>query len=144
RFVESVYPHRLIAFSSLGLADGHRAVTIRGDGTPNFEERDRKATDAYLDRLEVLMADVAQTTGITLIPAVPRKTAGTTSAHLLCACRMAESVDDGVVDENGQVFNYENLYLCDASAVPYSLAVNPALTISAIAERVAAGIISKG
>jgi cholesterol oxidase len=70
--------------------------------------------------------------------------AGMTSAHLLASCRMAESVDDGVVDADCQVFGYENLYVCDASAIPYALAVNPALSIAAIAERVADRIIERG
>ncbi len=144
RFVESVYPHRVIAFSSLGLADGHRAVGLKDDGTPDMEERDRTAADAYLDRLESIVLSVGEQTGIALVPSVPRKLAGTTSAHLLSTCRMAESSDDGVVDPDCQVFGYDNLYVCDASAIPYALGVNPALIISAMAERAAEGIIAKG
>jgi choline dehydrogenase-like flavoprotein len=67
-----------------------------------------------------------------------------TSAHLLSSCRMADTVDDGVVDADCQVFGHENLYVCDASAMPYAFGVNPALTISAIAERTAERVIAKG
>jgi len=144
RFVEDVYPHRVIAFSALGLVDGHRAIVTTGDGSPDMVGRDRTETDAYLDRLEEIVFDVGQQTGVVLVPSTRRELAGTTSAHLLSACRMAESVDDGVVGPDGQVFGYENLYVCDASAVPFALGVNPALTISAIAERVAAGIVAGG
>jgi cholesterol oxidase len=66
-----------------------------------------------------------------------------TSAHLLAACRMSDRPEDGVVSADGQVFNYPNLYLCDASAIPFALGVNPALNISAVAERVTAGVISR-
>ncbi len=144
RFVEQVYPHQVMGFSALGLVEGHRAVVIRDDGTPDFEERDRSATDAYLDMLESIVLDMGEKTGIALVPSVPRKLAGTTSAHLLSACRMAESIDDGVVGPDCQVFGYENLYVCDASALPFALAVNPALTISAVAERTAESIVAKG
>jgi len=144
RFVEQVYPHRVMGFSALGLVEGHRAVVLREDGTPDFEERDRSATDAYLDELESIVLDMGEKTGIALVPSVPRKLAGTTSAHLLSACRMAETIDDGVVGPDAQVFGYENLYVCDASTLPFALAVNPALTISAVAERVAEGIVNKG
>ena len=144
RFAERVYPHKLIAFSALGLADGHAEIAIDGAGKPDIVTTDRTAFDAYIDRLEEIVTAVGKTSGITLFPSVPRELSGTTSAHLLSACRMAESADDGVVDPDGQLFGYENLYCCDASAVPYSLAVNPALTISAIAERTAELIVTKG
>lgn len=144
RFVESVYPHRVIAFSALGLAEGHRSVTLRGDGTPDFQEEDRTAFDAYLDRLEAVLETVAHASGVTILPAVSRESAGMTSAHLLSSCRMAERPEDGVVDPNGQVFGYENMYICDASAIPFALGVNPALNISALAERTADHIVARG
>jgi choline dehydrogenase-like flavoprotein len=144
RFVERVYPHRVIGFSALGLADSHRAVTVGSDGVVDLENRDRTAYDAYLDRLESIVLDVGRRAGVKLTPAYPRAQAGQTSAHLLSACRMADSPENGVVDANCQVFGYENLYICDASAVPYALGVNPALNISALAERTAERVIAKG
>lgn len=144
RFAERVYPHRLIAFSALALADGHAEISVDASGKPDIVTTDRTAFDAYIDRLESIVIPMGKKSGITLFPSVPRELSGTTSAHLLSACRMAESADEGVVDPDGQVFGYENLYCCDASAVPYSLAVNPALTISALAERTAEQIVKKG
>ena len=144
RFVESVYPHRVIAFSALGLAEGHGAVVLQSDGAPDLAARDRTPTDAYLDRLEKIVFAVGQESGVTLVPSVPRAMAGTTSAHLLASCRMAETSQDGVVGPDGQVFGHEHLYVCDASSVPFALGVNPALTIAAIAERTAAGILEAG
>lgn len=145
RFVEAVYPHRVIGFSSLGLADSHAAVTLRSDGqTPDIVERDRTNYDRYLDRLEAVVQDIARRTGVTIVPAYPRRYAGMTSAHLLSACRMSERPEDGVVDPNCQVWGHENLYICDASAIPYALGVNPALTISALAERTAEHVIRRG
>lgn len=144
RFMESVYPHRLIGFSALGLAEGHNAIVVDDNGNPDLEARDRTSTDAYLDNLEARMAEVSAQTGVILVPAVPRKLAGTTSAHLLSACRMSDRADDGVVDPSGQVWGHENLWVCDASAIPAALGVNPALSISAVAERTAEQIIAKG
>jgi len=144
RFVESVYPHRLIGFSALGLAEGHQSVILNSKGDIDMAERDPTATYAYLDRLEELMFQMGDQAGISIIPSVPRQLAGTTSAHLLSACRMGDSADTGVVDAGCRVFGYENLYVCDASVIPHSIAVNPALTISAIAEHVAEGIVAAG
>jgi len=144
RFAESVYPHRIIAFSVLGLADGHRAVTLQPSGKVDLVNRDRTAFDSYLDRVDRVLAQVSSTTGVTLLPVVPRKQAGTTSSHLLSACRMAETIDQGVVNPDGEVFGHPNLWICDASTVPYALAVNPAITISAIAERTSEKIVARG
>lgn len=143
RFVESVYPHRVIAFTSLGIVDGHAAVAAGSSG-PNVVSRDRTALDAYLDRVDAIVADMAKRSGVTIVPALPRKLAGMGSAHLLSACRMAESASDGVVDPSGEVFGYPNLWICDASSLPGALGVNPALTISALAERTAEAIIARG
>jgi cholesterol oxidase len=40
----------------------------------------------------------------------------------------------GVVDARHRVFGYENLMVCDGSAVPANVGVNPSLTITAMAE----------
>ncbi|MFO0560202.1 MAG: GMC family oxidoreductase [Polyangiales bacterium] len=142
RWVESVYPHRVFGFSSLGLADSHSAVTIKADGSPDVVARPRESYDRYLDRLEARVQEVARATNVAIIPGYPRRYAGMTSAHLLASCRMSERAEDGVVDPFGQVWGQENLFVCDASAIPYALGVNPALTISAVAERVVDGIIN--
>jgi cholesterol oxidase len=41
---------------------------------------------------------------------------------------------DGVIDDQLRVFGYENLVVCDAAALPANPGVNPALTITALAE----------
>jgi hypothetical protein len=141
RWVEQVFPRRVIAFSSLGLADSHADVGIKPDGSPDVIERDRASYDRYLDRLEARLAEVSRASGVTIVPAYPRRYSGQTGAHLLASCRMSERPEDGAVDPFGQVWGQSNLYVCDASAVPYALGVNPSLTIAALAERVVAGII---
>jgi cholesterol oxidase len=144
RFVEEVYPSRIIAFSVLGLSPGNQAIVIDDQGNVDTDMRDGTAWNAYLDRVDAIIQDVSQRSGVALIPTVPRELTGTTSAHLLSACRMAERAGDGVVDPDCQVYGYENLYVCDASALPFALGVNPALTISAVAERTAQQIIARG
>ncbi len=144
RFVEEVYPHRLIGFATLGLVDSHVAITINDSGQADAAARSRQAVDDYLDRIDGLMAELSQATGVTLFPGLSREMYGTTAAHLLAACRMSDTSDGGVVDPDCQVFGYENLYVCDASAIPYALGVNPALTIAALAELTAEKIVAKG
>ncbi|KAJ3129371.1 hypothetical protein HK100_008664 [Physocladia obscura] len=66
------------------------------------------------------------------------------SVHSLGGCCMADSVERGVTNDHGQVYAdgegegvvYEGLYVVDGAIVPRSLGINPALTITALAERV--------
>jgi choline dehydrogenase-like flavoprotein len=79
-----------------------------------------------------------------------------TLSHPLGGCRMAEDIEHGVVDEYGRVFDkrkrdnedqeqrfYEGLYIADGAIVPTALGVNPSLTISALALRIADKIIEE-
>ena len=59
------------------------------------------------------------------------------TAHPLGGCFMGEDARNSVVNHCGEVWGYPNLYVADASIIPTALAVNPSLTISALAERVA-------
>ena len=62
------------------------------------------------------------------------------TSHQVGSCRMADTKTRGVVDAEGQVFDYRGMYVSDGAAIPTSLAVNTSLTILANAERIASGI----
>jgi choline dehydrogenase-like flavoprotein len=57
------------------------------------------------------------------------------SAHTIGTCRMGQDPDDNVVDPVGRSFDIPNLWICDNSVFPSSLAANPALTIMALGLR---------
>jgi choline dehydrogenase-like flavoprotein len=59
-------------------------------------------------------------------------------AHLVGGARMAARAEDGVVDADQKVFGIDNVYLSDGSVLPTQGAANPALTIMALASRLAA------
>ena len=59
------------------------------------------------------------------------------TAHILGGCCIGNSRDDGVIDARHEVFGHPGLYVCDGSVIPGNLAVNPSLTITALAERFA-------
>jgi choline dehydrogenase-like flavoprotein len=58
-------------------------------------------------------------------------------AHLMGGCRMGADERSGVVDRNLRTFAVPNLYLCDGSVTPTQGCANPALTIMALAARLA-------
>ena len=57
-----------------------------------------------------------------------------TTAHILGGAVIASDASRGVVDARQRVFGYDNLLVCDGSAIPANVGVNPSLTITALAE----------
>jgi cholesterol oxidase len=58
-----------------------------------------------------------------------------TTAHILGGAVIGASPETGVIDSRQRVFGYENLLVCDGSAIPANVGANPSLTITALTER---------
>lgn len=65
------------------------------------------------------------------------------TAHLMGACRMGSDRDTSVVDRWCRSWDVPNLFVCDGSVFVTSGAVNPSLTIQAIAARTARYIVAR-
>ena len=59
------------------------------------------------------------------------------TSHLMGTCRMGSDPRTSVVDADGRSWDVRNLWVCDGSLFPSSGAVNPSLTIQALALRMA-------
>jgi len=57
----------------------------------------------------------------------------TDTSHLLGTCRMGDNPANSVVNAHGRSWDVPNLWICDGSLFPTSGAVNPSLTIQALA-----------
>jgi cholesterol oxidase len=57
------------------------------------------------------------------------------TAHFLGGCAIGDSCETGVVDPYHRMYGYPGLHVVDGSAISANLGVNPALTITAQAER---------
>jgi len=62
--------------------------------------------------------------------------------HLLGTCRMGDDPAASVVDRDCRSHDVANLWICDGSVFPTAGAVNPSLTIQAIATRTARAVIA--
>jgi cholesterol oxidase len=63
------------------------------------------------------------------------------TVHPLGGCAMARDSEHGVVDSYGRVFGCDELYVADGSILPGPVGVNPSMTIAALAERIAGGLV---
>jgi cholesterol oxidase len=57
------------------------------------------------------------------------------TAHILGGTSFGPTPEEGVIDEWNRVNGYEGMIVCDGSQIPENLGVNPALSITAFAER---------
>jgi cholesterol oxidase len=67
-----------------------------------------------------------------------------TTAHILGGAVIGADPSRGVVDARQRVFGYENLLVCDGSAIPANVGVNPSLTITALAEHAMSHVPAAG
>ena len=63
--------------------------------------------------------------------------------HQMASCAMGADPARSVVGETGESHNVRGLYVADASAFPTSSGVNPMITIMAIADHIARGILER-
>ncbi len=103
--------------------NGQRKARIRFSAGSNEEKMKRHATQ--------LMTQLWKSIDASDIWSLDR------FAHTIGTCRMGADASAAVVDANGRSFDIGNLYICDNSVFPSSLAANPALTIMALSLRTA-------
>ena len=64
-------------------------------------------------------------------------------AHLVGGCRMGSDPERSVVDSDHRAWEVENLFIADGSVMPTQGSANPALTIMALASRLAGRLADK-
>lgn len=106
--------------------NGYRLSTVQnGDRpSPTYIEMGQQAARWLADRT----GGIAQSSVLEGLGNIP------STAHLLGGAVIGADRAQGVIDAKLRVFGYHNMLVCDGSAMPANPGVNPALTITALAE----------
>jgi cholesterol oxidase len=121
----------------------HRIPFTRSVRLQTEQDRDRPnptfipVANEAAERIAERIGGIPQSSIMEALANVP------TTAHILGGAVIAADPEHGVVDARQRVFGYENLLVCDGSAVPANVGVNPSLTITALAEHAMAAIPDK-
>jgi cholesterol oxidase len=66
------------------------------------------------------------------------------TVHSLGGCHLSADASAGVVSPVGEVHGYPGLFVADGSVIPTSIGFHPCMTIAAVAEHIAEGIVRRG
>ena len=137
----------LLVMQSLDNAITFRARKrwLRGGVRLSTEQDTAKPNPTYIDAGNKAATWIAEHTGGIAQSSVLEAVANIPmTAHILGGAAIGRDTEHGVVDSEQRVFNYENLLICDGSAVPANPGVNPSLTIVAMTERAMSKIPARG
>lgn len=111
---------------------GWRLVSGPGHGAPN-----PRWIPAGHEAMRTLARKLQERTGVPAVAggSLTELVDVPMTAHFLGGCVVGSSPVRGVVDPYDRVWNYPGLHVVDGSTVSANLGVNPALTITAMAER---------
>ncbi len=140
-WLKARYPDRVLSTLAIGLVDGEGEVTVGNDDLLRFTLPLTERLRAYLERVGGVGRQIAEANGAHLL-----RTAGDSfehgDAHPLGTCRMGDDADRAPCTPNGELRGHPGLFCADGSSIPGGTGVNPAHTIAANAERIAAWIVA--
>lgn len=136
-FAGSPVPH-FLPYLGMGTdaADGRYRIDPGGRLRLDW---DPAASAGMYEEMEQALGRLSSALGGSYVPSLPwrRPFRRLLTAHPLGGCVMGDSPLTSVVDHRGEVWDHPGLFVCDGAMVPGPLAVNPSLTIAALAERCA-------
>ncbi|WP_030057300.1 FAD-dependent oxidoreductase [Streptomyces novaecaesareae] len=90
---------------------------------------------------DAVVKDILERDGLARVMPWTNDLVGAYTVHPLASCRIGDDPQTSALDDRQELRNHPGIFVTDGSAVPGALTVNPALTISALAERAIPGIV---
>jgi choline dehydrogenase-like flavoprotein len=79
--------------------------------------------------------DILQRDGLAKVTAWTNDVVGAYTVHPLASCRIGDDPQTSALDDRHELRGHPGIFVTDSAAVPCALTVNPAMTVSALAER---------
>ena len=141
-FMGENYPHRLISSLAIGLVDGEGEVSVNKDGLLEFDLPMTAHMQEYLDQVADVGREIADANDAKLM-----RTADHTfehgDAHPLGTVRIGDDPERAPCTPEGELRSQPGIFCTDGGSIPGGTGVNPAHTIAANAERIAAHIVKE-
>jgi choline dehydrogenase-like flavoprotein len=129
--LNELLPHADNRVTLAGESDAHGMPIARMDYSQSDNDR---ANIAYAKRV---LHQIWEAAGAQDVLTIDRY------AHLVGGCRMGTSPEHSVIDADHQAWGVPNLFIADGSVMPTQGSANPALTIMALASRLAERLQTK-
>jgi len=142
RFMKEHYPHRVISTLAIGLVDGEGEITVNDDGVLELDLPHSERLESYIDRVAGVGRRIAEANGTHLLRTA-EETFEHGDAHPLGTCRIGDDGERAPCTPDGELRGYPGIYCSDGASIPGGTGVNPAHTIAANAERIAANLVAK-
>ncbi|MFF2040703.1 GMC family oxidoreductase N-terminal domain-containing protein [Kitasatospora sp. NPDC058170] len=93
------------------------------------------------DETDAVVKSILERDGLARVMPWTNDLVGAYTVHPLASCRIGDDPATSALDDGHELRGHPGIFVTDGSAVPGALTVNPALTISALAERAIPGIV---
>jgi choline dehydrogenase-like flavoprotein len=94
------------------------------------------------ERADAKTKEILEKDGLATVMPWTNDVVGAYTVHPLSSCRIGDDPATSALDDRHELRGHPGIFVTDGSAVPCGLTVNPALTISALAERAMPGIVA--
>jgi choline dehydrogenase-like flavoprotein len=88
------------------------------------------------------LKDILERDGLARVRPWTNDVVGAYTVHPLSSCRIGDDPATSALDDRHELRGHPGIFVTDSSAVPCGVTVNPALTVSALAERAVPAIVS--
>ncbi|XVQ84277.1 GMC family oxidoreductase N-terminal domain-containing protein [Microbispora siamensis] len=110
-------------------------------GVGRLSYRPSATTQAAWAMADAECKDILERDGLATVTPWTNDLVGAYTVHPLASCRIGDDPHTSALDDRHELRGHPGIFVTDGSAVPAALTVNPAMTISALAERAVPGIV---